>query len=97
MVLLASELVGPYSERIVTFVGYPRGLVQVIGARLQESKIWEGDEVHCEEWFDPQKGAVAFMLDLMVAEGKITRTWSREKKQYVYHENEISAVSDFAV
>lgn len=41
MVLLASELVGPYSDRVATFVGYPPSLVQVIAVRLEEAKIWE--------------------------------------------------------
>ena len=59
MVLLASELVGPYVDRIVTFVGYPPALVQVIAARLQEARIWEGDEVRCESWLDPQKRPTA--------------------------------------
>jgi hypothetical protein len=97
MILLASELVGPYSERLATFVGYPPALVQVIGTRLQEAKIWEGDEVHAEEWFDPQKGAITFMLDLGVAEGKMMRRWSQEGKQYVYRKTEIRAVSHFVV
>lgn len=97
MVLLASELVGPYVNRISTFLNYPLALVQVVGARLQEAKIWEGDEVSCESWFDPNKGATAFLLDLLVAEGKLIRRWSEEKKEYAYHEPEIRAVSHFAV
>jgi len=85
MVLFASELVGPYVDRIVTFLGYPPDLVQVMAARLQESQIWDGDEVHCERWFDPQKGVASFIMDLMVAEGKFVRKWSEEKNQFVYH------------
>src|SRR5277367_3549574 len=84
MVLLASELVGPYVDRIATFLEYPPDLVRVIGARLHEAKIWDNDEVHCESWSDPQKGAVALLLDLMVAEGRLIRKWSEEKKQYAY-------------
>jgi hypothetical protein len=60
MVLLASELVGPYIDRIATFLGYPPGLVQVMAARLQEAKVWESDEVRCESWFDPKKGGHGF-------------------------------------
>jgi len=97
IILLVSELVGPYVERIATFVGYPRGLVQVIGTRLQEAKIWENDEVRCEAWFAPNKGAISFMLDLGVAEGKLMRRWSEEKKQYAYRAPHIRAVSKFAV
>lgn len=68
-----------------------------MGARLHEAKIWETDEVRCESWFDPQKGTVAFLLDLMVAEGKLIRAWSEAKRQYAYHEPEIWAVSHLAV
>ena len=60
MVLLASELVGPYVDRIATFLGYPVGLVQVMAARLYEAGIWESDVVRCESWFDPQQGEWLF-------------------------------------
>ena len=97
MVLFASELVGPYSDRIATFLGYPLGLVQLMAARLQEAKIWQDDHVHGESWFDPEKGAIAFMLDLMVAEGQLVRRWSEEKKQYSYHASDKTADSHFVV
>jgi len=71
--------------------------VQLIAARLQDAKIWEGDEVRCESWFDPEKGAMAFMLDLMVAEGELIRSWSEEREQYVYHGADIRSLSQFAV
>jgi hypothetical protein len=45
MVLLASELVGPYIDRIATFLGYVPSFVQVIAARLCEARIWEDDQV----------------------------------------------------
>ena len=97
MVLLTSELVGPYVDRITTFVGCPLGLVQLIAARLQDAKIWEGDEVRCESWFDPEKGAMAFMLDLMVAEGELIRSWSEEREQYAYREPDTKSLSQFVV
>ena len=68
-----------------------------MAARLHEAKIWESDEVRCESWFDPHKGRLAFLLDLMVAEGKLIRAWSDDKKQYAYHEPDIRAVSRLAV
>ena len=39
MILLASELVGPWSDRISTFLGYPPALVEVVAARLYEARI----------------------------------------------------------
>jgi DNA-binding PadR family transcriptional regulator len=52
---------------------------------LIESGIWAGDEVSSEPWLDPKKGMVSFMLDLMVAEGKLTGSWSEEKRQRNYY------------
>ena len=85
MVLLASYMVGPYTDRVATFLGYPVGFVQVIAARLIQSGIWAGDEVSSEPWLDPQKGHISFMLDLMVAEGTFTARWSEEKGQRSYY------------
>jgi hypothetical protein len=71
--------------------------VQVIAARLIKSGIWAGDEVSSEPWLDPQKGGVAFMMDLLIAKGKVIRKWSEEKKQYVYRKADIQEVSQFAI
>jgi hypothetical protein len=96
-VLLASELVGPYVDRIATFVGYPPGLVQVMAARLYEAGIWEVDEVRCESWFDPQVGGMALLLAGMVTEGKLIGRSSKEEKQFAYREPEVRVVSRLAV
>jgi hypothetical protein len=40
---------------------------------------------------------MAFMLDLMVAEGTLFRSWSEKLRQYAYHERDIRTVSHFAV
>ena len=85
MVLLASYMVGPYTDRVATFLGYPVGFVQVIAARLIQSGIWAGDEVSSEPWLAPPTGHISFMLDLMVAEGKFTASWSEEKGQRSYY------------
>jgi len=97
MVLFTSEMVGPYVGRIVTLLGYPLGLVQVMAARLHESRIWEGNEVRCEGWFDPQKGAATFIMDCMVAEGKLVHKWFEEKNQFAYHSPDIREPSHLAV
>jgi hypothetical protein len=89
--------VGPYADRIVTFLGYPRGQVQVIAARLYEAMIWEKDEVRSENWFDSQKETLAFLLDLMVAQGLLIRRWSEEKKQFEYCASDATEAPRFAV
>ena len=97
MLLLASEMVGPYPDRVATFLGYPVSLVQVIAARLTEARIWDGDQVRCDRWRDPQQGGAPFRLDLMVAEGKLIGRWSEEKGQCTYRQPDVSAVSHFAI
>jgi hypothetical protein len=97
MVLLASELVGPYPDRIATLLRYSPGLVQVIAARLHEAQIWESDEVRCERWFDPEKGAISFLLDWIVAEGKFVRRWSEEKNDFEYRIVEVQPCSRLTV
>jgi hypothetical protein len=97
MVLLVSEMVGPYVDRIATFLQYPRSLVQVISARLTEARIWDGDQVRSDGWRDPQNGGEPFLLDLMVAEGKVIGRWSEEKGQCTYHQPDVAAGSRFAI
>ena len=64
-----------------------------MAARLYEARIWEDDEVRSEKWFDPKTGGVAFIADLMVAEGALTRRWSEEKQQFAYRATDIRPVS----
>lgn len=97
MVLLASELVGPYVDRVATFLGYSRRLVQGMGARLHEAKIWDGNEVRSDNWLDLEQGAMAFLLDMMVAEGKLIRRWSEARKQFAYRSAENGQVPRLAV
>jgi hypothetical protein len=59
--------------------------------------IWDKDEVSSEPWLAPQTGMVSFILDLGVAEGKFTASWSEEKGQRNYYLPEFVAVSQFAV
>jgi len=97
MILLASELVGPWSDRIAAFLGYPTALVEVAAARLYEARIWENAEVRCEKWFDPEKGGLAFMLDLMIAEGTMIRRWSEEDQQFAYRAIDMLVMSRLAI
>jgi hypothetical protein len=97
MILFASELVGPWSDLISTFLGYPPALVQAVAARLYEARIWENDEVRSEKWFDPEKGGLAFMVDLMVAEGMLIRRWSEEDQQFAYRAIDMPATSRLAI
>jgi hypothetical protein len=92
MILLTSALVGPWSDRIATFLGYAPALVQAVAARLYDARIWENDEVRSENGFDPETGGGAFIADLKVAEGLLTRRWSEEDQQFVYPVADIPAL-----
>ena len=65
--------------------------------RLQEAKIWEGDTVRWEEWFDSEKGGVTLLLGIMIAEGKLIRRWSDEWKQFAQSEVDIKPATHLAV
>jgi hypothetical protein len=97
MVLLASDFVEPYPDRVATFLGYPVSLVQVIATRLTEARIWEGYEIHCERWYDPQHGRVSFIIDVMIATGHIIRVWMEEKNQHGYPFGRHLEASQFAI
>jgi hypothetical protein len=84
MILFASEVVGPWSEGIATFLGYPRAIVEVVAARLYEGRIWENGEVRYEKWSDPNIGGTCLFMDLMVAEGSLIRRWSEKDQQFRY-------------
>jgi len=84
--------------RIATFLGYPRAMVQAVAARLYQARISEEDEVRSEKWFDPETGGVvAFVADLMVAEGSLIRRWSEETQQFAFRATDIRPVSQLAV
>ena len=81
----------------MSFLGYPPGLVQVIAVRLYEARIWENDEVRCEGWFDPKKGGIAFLLDVLVEQDDLIRRWSEEQGEFAYRASETEIASRFAV
>ena len=77
MVLLASELIGPHVDRIVSF----RGILLDWCRRSRFGSMSEdlGERrVHSESWFDPEKGGIAFQLNVLVAHGELIRKWSEE-------------------
>ena len=97
MILFSSEMVGPYVERIASFLDIPCSFVDVVAVRLLEARIWEGDQVRCESWFDPKKGGATILLDVMVAAGEFIRSWSVEKNDYVYRVADMRSISHMAI
>jgi hypothetical protein len=85
IVLAAAWLVGPNLDRIASLTRCSREYVDTVAARLFESRLWMNDRVDYEHWLDPELGTIAFMMDVMVAEGQLVRTQNRsETGKYIY-------------
>ena len=93
LILVASEILGPYPGRIATFLGYPVAVVQVVGDRLHEAGIWTADEVRNEGWSDPLSGYTNATLDVMVAQGRLRRRWSEGDQQFQYYAMDLAKVT----
>ena len=72
MVLLASLTVGPNVRNVAAFTGYPLREVAAFGQRLRNSAVWVGHKIACE-WFEEDRGVLAFWCDVNVALGFMER------------------------
>jgi hypothetical protein len=52
MILLASEMIGPYVDRLASFTGYPKAFIQGIAVRLRQAKMQISARLaaYCEGW-----------------------------------------------
>lgn len=73
LVLLASIVVGPNTDRIAAFIKQPRSKVRELGKTIRRNGIWKQDKIDCE-WFEKDTGGVAFLLDVNVAAGFMERS-----------------------
>jgi len=83
-ILLASELVGPYVDRVAALTGLERSAVERVSLRLRTAEIWGANTVHWQRWYEKPDGRWNFLFDYSVAVGRITRTWSDEVGDYYY-------------
>jgi hypothetical protein len=70
--LLASALVGPHAGRIGKLLGIPEDKIAKRARRLRRNGVWNKDRVEAD-WTDAKSGAVAFWLDVCVADGLVRR------------------------
>lgn len=82
-VLVATIETGPDVEEVTTITGYSLEFVRMIAVRMSAAEMWgELPTVH-DTWFDPEQGAVNFLLDTMVAAGELTTAgWQDGKRVY---------------
>ena len=69
VILLTSAVVGPNIKRIAKFTGYPRAAIAQRGANWRAAGIWDGGKVIADNWDDPDKGWLGFILQSMVGDG----------------------------
>lgn len=72
LVLLASVVCGPNTDKIAKFIKQPRSVVRDYGKVIRKNGIWKQDKIDCE-WFDKDTGGVAFLCDVLVASGVMER------------------------
>jgi len=86
LVLLSAPVCGPSTARLAMFTGLPHSFIVPIRRRMILAELWTETEVHCEEWYtaDGVLCARYFWLDVLVAEGLVTREWNEAEGQYCY-------------
>jgi hypothetical protein len=86
LVLLSAPICGPDPARLAKFTGLPYSFIAPIRRRMMQAELWTDAEVHCEEWYaaDGVLRTRYFWLDVLVAEGLVTRAWDEAESQYCY-------------
>jgi hypothetical protein len=72
VILLSSIWVGTDPEKLAAFTGYDLALIQAIWKRMCAAKIWDGDTIECEDWYE---GGLGLALAMLVARGEVIRRW----------------------
>ena len=84
VILMAAAFVtGPDSDRLVSFTGYPPGVVADVSRRMHEAGLWERDTVKTDHWFDGDKLTVGFWADTLVAEGVVATRLDQDETNEV--------------
>lgn len=71
--MLSTCVVGPNIVRVAKFAQLPRETIRQPFNRLRENYVFIGDKLNVQ-WFSKNDGGIAFIMDLMVAQGLIEKT-----------------------
>jgi hypothetical protein len=79
LLLLGGMQIGCSAKRIARFTGLAEGFVRRRKQKLLDEGIWSDDgKTHCS-WFE-ESGEIAFICDVLVLDGKLTRVQSKTRK-----------------
>lgn len=86
VVLLSAVICGPDTTHLMSFTGLPRSLIAPIRRRMIQAELWTELEACCSGWYDKEGRfcITSFRLDVLVAQGSVTRTWDEVEGQYCY-------------
>jgi hypothetical protein len=86
LVLLSALVCGPDTGRLAVFTGLACSFVSSIRRRMIQAELWTDTNVCYDEWFvaDGVLCTSCFWLDVLVAEGLVSRAWDEEMGQYCY-------------
>jgi hypothetical protein len=79
IVMLAAAIIGQEIQALSDFTGIPEAFIQERAERLIENGVWKDGKIYAD-WFG-KDGTIAFVLDVMVAEGEIVRVPAEEGKR----------------
>lgn len=71
--MLSACVVGPNIVRVAKFAQLPRETIRQPFNRLRDNYVFIGDKLNVQ-WFSKNDGGIAFILDLMTAQGLVERT-----------------------
>jgi len=72
-ILLSALRVGADSQAIAKFLKIDKKEIEKYEKNLRKNKVWVGKKTICE-WFEKDKGGVAFWCDVLVAQGLLKKT-----------------------
>src|SRR5580692_5948922 len=81
VLMTAAYIVGPRTDLLVAFTGYPLPYVAEISRRMRGNGRWTNDGVSTAHWFEGDRFTGVFGADCLVAEGlvRVDRTEDGEE------------------
>jgi hypothetical protein len=73
VMLLSAAIVGPDLKKLIEFTGLAAGDLAVYFQQAVEGGVFTDDGKIACNWFDPETGSTALMMDALVVQGLLKR------------------------